>query len=100
MCREQNELFVTVLTRGILHANQSTFSAGLSQAIGPARNKDARWFHRTTAEGGAIARVFINMFTPQTVRTMIGVSIARYTRAAVLAGEVLGGAGETPLQIL
>ena len=68
----------------------------MEDSVFPAFGLDTDWFHRAATDGGAVARVYINMLAPETFRTVIGVAVPQHEEPALLAGEVLA----RPLEFL
>lgn len=61
----------------------------MEDGIFPAVEFNADWFHRAAADGGAIARIHINMLAPEAFRAMVSVAIPQHEEPAPLAGKVL-----------
>ena len=45
--------------------------------------------HEATTDGGAVSRVHIHMFAPQTFWTMVGIPVAIHGKATLFAREIL-----------
>ncbi|KKW22521.1 MAG: hypothetical protein UY62_C0003G0010 [Parcubacteria group bacterium GW2011_GWF2_50_9] len=61
----------------------------MEHAIDAARvNGNTDWLHISPAWGSAVPGVFINVFAPKALRTVVGITASRYTHAASLTRKI------------
>ncbi len=69
---------------------KTAFEATIVNDIFPIFCFNADGLHQTAAIGFSVARININVFGPQAPGTMVGISVAPYFFAAILANEIFG----------
>ena len=57
----------------------------------PAFKLYAHWLHQSLASCLAIARIYVNMFAPQTMKAVVSVTTAFHNKIALFADEVFFG---------
>ncbi|OGG59637.1 hypothetical protein A3C89_00265 [Candidatus Kaiserbacteria bacterium RIFCSPHIGHO2_02_FULL_50_50] len=67
----------------------ATRRAAVGDNVVVALEGEADWFHGAATCCGAVARVYVDVFTPKARRAVVGVAITHNKSSALRAGEVL-----------
>lgn len=87
-CGKSDKRLGIVVLCDIIFAYHIASFAFMNESIRVGRTFDTDRLHHSTARLSAISRMYIDVFTPKALRTMIGVAVARDFCAAVFAFEI------------
>jgi hypothetical protein len=81
-----------IAIRDLVFSLKSAFDAAMENNIFLTFFLSGDGFHKAPAHFSAIAGEYIDMFAPETLRAMIGVSVPSDSNPALFAGKIFSGA--------
>lgn len=87
--RESYECVAVIIFCHIISALESAACACVHDTICVCRTFQSNRLHHAETRFGSVTGIYIHMFTPQTLRTVIGIATAGHFHATMLAREIL-----------
>ncbi|KKW24655.1 MAG: hypothetical protein UY70_C0003G0015 [Candidatus Kaiserbacteria bacterium GW2011_GWB1_52_6] len=99
LCGKRNDGLVAIILRNVILALHFAAYAPVHDAIVRCRAFEPRGLHHAATRLCPIARIFVHVLAPETLRAVIGVAGTLYELSTVLTGKVLDGSLEFLLSI-